>query len=537
MPTQRVRFGLEARQLLGRGFNRMADAMEVALGPSGRLVLIDQVVSTSRPPEPLRDGAAIARRFSGLPNRFENMGALLARHIAWQVKVEAGDGSTTAVIIARRVLNEATRCIMAGHEPVHIRRGLEKCLAVALSELEKLAHPLESPEQIVNLATSITGNDDLGGYIEEIFDTVGPHGMVDVRASYTRQHDRQYIRGAYWNQGWISSLLTTEGGKAVLKKPYILLTDHHLHQATELAPIMDNIRRNGQRGLVVIAQAIEGDALNILVTNKVRGVMPTLGLKAPGLGHEKREILQDLAVLCGGQVFEVEKGDRLETATLADLGQADEVQAIRSGFTLIGGKGRPAAIRERVRELNRLMSAAEAGRERDRLVERAGKLMGGVALLYVGGATDVERDHLKEQAKNAVRIVRLGLTNGVAPGGGAAFLACLPALDSLALPAEEAVAIPLMRAALLAPMQALIQNAGFEAPPLMAQIRQKGPGYGFDVKRGEITQMIAANIVDPVKVLRIALDTAISGAIMALTTEALVHRPRTTRDEKVDLKP
>jgi chaperonin GroEL len=323
-----------------------------------------------------------------------------------------------------------------------------------------------------------------------------------------------------------------------LEKPYILLTNYRLQKANELLPIMEQIHRQGQqRGLVVIAHAIKGDALNLLVTNKVRNIMPTLGIRTPGAGLDRNEILQDLAAVCGGRVLVEERGDRLEAAGLADLGQADEVQAIRSGFTLTGGKGRPAVVRQRIQEIRGLMVTAAPGRERDRLGERAGKLIGGVALLYVGGATDVERDYLKERAKEAVRAVRLGLTEGIAPGGGTAFLDCLPALEALCLPADEAVVIPLLREALLAPMQMIIQNSGYEARPIIAQVQQRGPGYGFDVERGEIVPMLETHIIDPVQVLAVALKTAISGAIMTLTTETLVHKPRFNRDREVDLKP
>jgi chaperonin GroEL len=536
MLNRRVCYAPEARQALRKGFNVLADAMEVTLGPCGRLVAIERDVSPSKPPELLNDGAIIARRFLGLPNTFETMGAMLARHIAWQVEEEVGDGSTIAVIIARHVLDGATRCIAAGHNPMSLRRGLEKALAVALGELAKSAQPLEAAEQIISLAASITGDNELGRYIEEIFDTVGPQGAVDVRSSYRRVHDREYIQGTFWNQGWISSHLTTDGGKAVVKRPYILLTNRRMSKAAELIPIMDRIRRAGDRGLVVIAYAVEGDALNVLVANKVRQIMPTLGLKAPGLGPEKLEILRDLAVLCGGKVFVEEAGDRVEDATLDDLGQADEAQAIRSGFTIVGGKGSPAAIRQRIMEIRRQLPTA-AGRERERLIERAGKLLGGVGLLYVGGATDAERDYLKDRAQEAVRVVRLGLEEGIVPGGGAAFLTCLPALDRLELPADEAVAGLILREALLVPMRAIIRNAGCDPNPIVVQVQEKGPGYGFDVLRGEITHMLAANIVDPVRVLQTALQVGVSGAIMALSTEVLVHKPRSNRDEEVRFTP
>ncbi|MDQ3249613.1 MAG: chaperonin GroEL [Chloroflexota bacterium] len=536
MAHPRLAFEPAARQSLRKGFNALAAVMEVALGPRGRLVAVAQD-NRRKAPELLDDGATIARRFLGLPNRFETMGAFMARHIAWRMEETVGDGATTAVVIARQVLNEADRHIAAGYNPMRLRHGLEKTLTVALQALDCQAQPLASAAQICALATAITADATLGGYIEEAFDTVGAHGAVDVRTGYARSHSREYIAGTFWNQGWVSSYFTTEGGKAILKDPYILLTNCTLEKAAELLPIMTKIREAGSRGLVVIATGVTGDALNILVANKMRHVLPTLAIKAPGLGPEKNEILQDLAVQCGGKLFLQEAGHKLEAATLLDLGQADEVQAIRSGFTLIGGKGRPAAMRERMLELRRQIPQAAYGRERERLTERAGKLLGGVALLHIGGATEIEQEHRKERAKEAVRTVRLGLQAGVVPGGGVAFLRCLPALDALVLPAEEAPALAILRSALLAPIKAILRNSGFEPNPIIERIRQSSNGCGFDVMQGKLVDVVAQQIVDPVTVLHTALQTGVSGALMALTTEVLVHKPRHNRNQAVDFRP
>jgi chaperonin GroEL len=540
MTHPRIAFDPLARTALRRGFNVIADMMEVALGPRGRLVAVARD-NPRRAPELLTDGATIARRFLGLPSRWETMGAFLARHIAWRMEEAVGDGATTAVVIARQVLNEMDRMTAAGYNPMRVRRGVEKGLALLLEELASLTQPLDAPDQIIALATAIAGDETLGKYIEEIFDTVGPYGAVDVRTNYGRNHDRQYIHGAMWNQGWVSSYFTTEAGKAVLANPYLLLTNRHLKTAAELAPIMGRVREAGSsknlRGLVVIANGIEKDALNILVTNKTRGTLPTLAIKTPGMGAEKDEILHDLAVLCGGTVFLAEDRRRLEEATLAGLGQANEVQAIRSAFTIIGGKGRPAVIRQRCQEVRHQASKTELGRARDRLETRAGKLLGGVAVLKVGAATEVEQETLRERAREAVQVVRLGLQDGVAPGGGVAFLRCLPALERLHLPDDETPAIPILRSALLAPLRAILRNSGYEPEPIIARIQASGNGYGFDVMHGELTDVSAARIVDPAKVLQTALRIGVSGALMGMTTEVLVHRPRHNRDETVDFVP
>jgi chaperonin GroEL len=538
MAHSRILYAPDARRALCKGFNKMAAAMCVALGPRGRLVALNRN-NPRKPPELLNDGAAIARRFLGLPNRFETMGAFLARHIAWQVEEAVGDGTTTAVVIAQQIFNEADRYISGGHNGMSLRRGLEKGLVVVQAELASLARPLEDPRQITAMATGITGSEELGRYIEEIFDTVGPHGAVEIRNSYARVHDRRYIRGVMWNNGWISSYFCTEPGKAVLNDPYLLFTNRHLSSAAELAPIMAKVHSSsgGKRGLVVFATNVERDALNVLVTNKSRGTLPTLAIKTPGLGSEKDELLQDLAALCGGRVFLEVTHDRLEKATLEDLGQADEVQAIRSSFTIVGGKGRPADVRKRADELRRQLPNAAYGRERDRLIERSGKLMGGVGLLQIGGASDTERDHMKERAEEAVSVVRMGLLDGVVPGGGAALMAAAAALDGLDLPDDEAAALPILRAALEAPTRAIIANAGLEPNPILARLRESGPGCGFDVVHERFVEMADAAIVDPVRVLQAALEIGVSGALMALTTDVLIHKPRHNRDEDVTFTP
>lgn len=536
MRQPRLLFSPAARQALSRGFNGLSDLLEVSLGPRGRLVALARD-NPHKPPELLNDGATIARRFTGFPNRFEAMGAFLARHIAWRMEEAVGDGATTAVVLARHLLNEANRHAAAGYNLMSIRRGIEKALPLVLTALAEQAHPLDQAEQMIALGRTITGDETIGRLLEEIFDTVGPHGAIEVRTSYARSHERRYIQGTFWNQGWVSSTFTNEPGKAVLKQPYLLFTDYELKTATELVPVLNLVREAGERGLVVIAPSVAGDALNLLVTNHVRKVLPTLAIKAPGLGSEKREILHDLAVLCGGRVIEKTLADSLAKVTLAELGQADEVQAIRSGFTIIGGKGRPAAIRQRHLELRSLLPKAAQGRERNRLLERSGKLLGGVALLEIGGATETERDYTKERAKEAVNVLRLALQDGVVAGGGVAYLRCIPALGQLSLSEEEAPACAILRRTLLAPAQAILRNSGFEPSPILAQLLTASNGTGFDVMAGQMVDVMATHIVDPVRVLQTALQIGVSGALMALTTETLVHRPRHNREDEVDFTP
>jgi chaperonin GroEL len=452
----------------------------------------------------------------------------------------AGDGGSTAIVLARAIVDAGLRHIAAGCDPMQLWRGLEKALPVAIAAIEQTAQPLDDDQHILALATAITGRDDLAKLIQECFEVVGQHGVIEVRPSQSVSHDREYIQGVLWNEGWKSSHFVTGGGAAVLQQPYVLCATHRLTTAAQLAPLMGvfveaNAANKQQRGLVVIALAIEGDALNILVTNKARGVLPALAIHAPGAGNDRYESLRDLAALSGGKLFAEEAGDRVEAATIAELGQADEVNAVRSAFTLTGGKGRPAAIRQRIAEVRAQLPKSQSKVERDLLHERIGKLLGGAALLRVGGATEAERIHLMARAEDAVRVVRLGMEGGIVAGGGAAFLVAVPALATLRLPGDEAPASAILQHALLAPMCALVRNAGYEPAAWVHAALVRGAGFGFDVRTGLLTDMRAAHIVDPLKVTTTALRAAVSCAAMTLTVEALVHKPRSVRDEDVSL--
>ncbi len=535
--------GADARRSLHSGMALLAEAVEPTLGPLGRLVAVERETNPrSKAPDLLNDGATITRRIWALPDRWQTMGMLMARHAAAQVEEAVGDGSSTTIVLTHAIVTEGMKCIAAGFDPMQLRRGLERALPVALEAIRHSARPMQDDRHILSLATAITGRDDLARLIQECFDVVGQHGVIEVRPGHGVAHDREYIQGVLWNEGWKSSHFVTEGGAAVLERPYILFATHRLTKASQLAPLMStlieaNAARNDRRGLVVIAFAIESDALNILVTNKVRGILPALAIHAPGAGNDRFEILNDLATLCGGKCFAEEAGDRVESARLTDLGQADKVHAIRSAFTITGGKGRPAAIRQRITEIRRLLANAAGNPERDRLTERIGKLLGGIALLRVGGATEAERSHLIQRAEEAVRTIRIGMEEGLVAGGGAAFLAALPALDRMELPSDEAPASAVLRRALLAPMSAIIRNAGYEPTPIVHEAMRRGSGVGFDVRTGAVTDMWAASIVDPLRVTTTALRTAVSCAAMVLTTEALVHKPRSVRDEDVTLNP
>jgi chaperonin GroEL len=539
LPTQPgVRIGNIARENLRFGFGVIADLLEVTLGPRGRMVAVERD-SRKKAPELLSDGGVLARRVWQLPDQWQNMGLLMARNLAWKVEEEVGDGGTTAVILARRIIEEGMRFIAAGYDPMAIKRGLEKLAPVVIDAIKSQAYPLDNGKHIIALANNIVRNHDLAKHIHECFDVVGAQGAIEVRPSYSVTHDREYIQGAMWNKGWESSSFATRGGEAILSNPYILFTTYRISSASSLIPILQTIadQPDGlKHGLVVIAFNIEGEALNLLVMNKMRGALPTLALSAPGAGDERFEILQDLAILCGGVLISEEAGDVLESVNLNDLGRADEVRAVRSTFSVIGGKGRPVAIRRRITDIRSEYKNAPRD-EQNLAIERAGKLLGGVALLRVGGATETEREYFKTRCEEAIRVIRSATQLGVVVGGGVVYARCAEMLDPI-LPSDEAIAVKMLKTALKQPLRDIIRNSGFDADAWVETIlSQPNPLLGLDVVKGEMVNMIESHIVDPVNVLVTALRSAVSIAGMLLTTEALVHKPRSTRDSDVSLDP
>jgi chaperonin GroEL len=524
--SARVRFGLQAQAAVQRGFDTIARIAQATLGPTGRVVAVEAAASRNHPPELLADAATVARRVVSVPDPFENMGARLARHLAWHVREEVGDGSATALVLAQAVLADAIRHIAAGHNAMDLWHGIQKAQPHLLARLEEMAVPLESPEQIQTLAAAMVGDEELGHFVEEIFDIVGPDGYIEVRGAYGRGNDREYVEGVYWDSGWISSYFADKDDslQARVRRPYILVTDYAIDSAPDLIPVLDAVRRADGKGLVLIAHDIRGAALSLLLTNNARGTLRLLGLKAPRYGALRSAILDDIALSTGARVIRKDAGDSLAQVTLEDLGRAQYVACNRATFTLVGTMGNPQAIRDRALTLREARQHAKDDRARDELEERIGKLLGGSAILHVSGQTEAERDHRKQLAENAVRVVRHGLQGGIVPGGGSALVSCLSALDKVIVSEHEAPALHILRHALTAPMACIARNAGHDPGPVVAWAQNAPPGWGYDVLRGERVDMLEAKIVDPLPTLRTALSLALSIASMAITTDALIHR-------------
>jgi chaperonin GroEL len=435
------------------------------------------------------------------------------------------------------VIAQSIRHIAAGHNAMDLWHGIRKAEPHLLARLEEMAVPLENAEQIEALATAIVGDGELGRYIEEIFDIVGPEGYIEVRDAYGRQSDREYVEGVYWDSGWVSPYFADKDKslQASVQHPYVLITDYALDNALDLIPALEAVRQAEGKGLVLIANDIKGAALNLLVTNNARGTLRLLGLKSPKFGQFRSDILDDIALSTGARVIRKDAGDAMAQVAIHDLGRAQYVVCNRDTFTLVGTMGSPQEIRDRVQALREARQQIQDERERQNVDERIGKLLGGAALLHVSGQTKSERDHRKQLAEDAIRVVRHGLQGGIVPGGGSAFVSCLPALDEVQVTGDEAPALNILRQSLMAPMACIARNAGHDPGPVVAWAQEASLGWGFDVLRGERVDMMEAKIVDPLPTLKTALSLALSIAAMAITTDALVHR--TGQEPTPDLEP
>ena len=523
-----VIFDQEAREALKRGVDTMARLIRVTLGPRARTVAIMPIVGTNRPPEILDDGATIARRTLQLPQPFEDMGAMLIRQLACKVGDSVGDGSTSAVVIAQSVLDASLKYVAAGGNPMFVKRGVEQALEVALKELDAQARPVENPDDLRRVAAASVRDPRISALIGEIFDIIGRDGIVVVENGHGTTIDREYVEGIQWDKGWASPYLVTDNERmeANLDNPLVFVTDRFLTKAEDVLPILNCALQGGEKQLFMICGDISGDALSVLVTNKQQNIITTAAVKAPGYGERRIRILEDIALVTGGKVLSEDAGDTPDAVTFEHFGRAGRVWCNRDFFTVIGGMGNPRAIRRRIQQVKAELPTVTDEYERGKMRERLGKLSGGMAILKVGAPLEIERDEKKLQAEDAVAATRLALEEGVVPGGGAALLACVPAVRALQLGGDEQVGVEILLRALESPTRQILQNGGFSPNPIIAELLGLPAGHGFDVIAGEIVDMWDAGIIDPLKVVRTALQTSVSSALMALTTEALIRKPK-----------
>ena len=516
-----IEFDEDARRRLESGVNKLAEAVKVTLGPRGRNVVIEKKFGA---PTITNDGVTIAREVE-LEDPYENMGAQLVKEVATKTNDVAGDGTTTATILAQAIVREGLRNVAAGANPMDLKRGIEKAVEHASDEILKLAKDVEGRDEISNVATISANNDpSIGGVIAEAIDKVGKDGVVTVEESNTFGIELDFVEGMQFDKGYISpySVTDPERMEAVLDEPYILLANQKIAAVHDLLPVLEKVMQTG-RPLLVIAEDVEGEALATLVVNKIRGTFTSVAVKAPGFGERRKAMLQDIAILTGGQVISEEVGLKLDNADLSLLGRARKVTVTKDDTTIVEGAGSADDVAGRVNQIKAEIENTDSDWDREKLQERLAKLSGGVAVVKVGAATEVELKEKKHRIEDALSATRAAIEEGIVPGGGVALLRVQPTLSKIKLKGDQATGAAIVAHALSAPARQIATNAGLEGAVIVEKILgEDDPKIGYNAASGEFVDLVKAGVIDPAKVTRSALQNAASIAALLLTTEALV---------------
>ncbi len=519
MPAKMLLYNEEARRALERGVNRLADAVRLTLGPKGRNVVLEKKYGS---PTITHDGVTVAKEIE-LTDPFENAGAQLVREVATKTNDVAGDGTTTATVLAQAIVREGMKNVAAGANPMALKRGIDKAVEAAVEALRKQAKPVETKAAIAQVASISAHDDAIGQLIADAMDKVGKDGVITVEESKGIETTVETVEGLNFDKGYISPYMVTDPEKmeAVLEDPYILLTDKKISAVKDLLPVLERIVQVN-KPLVVIAEDVEGEALATLVVNKLRGTLQAVAVKAPAFGDRRKAILQDIAILTGGQVITEELGLKLENAELQQLGKARQVRVKKEETIIVGGAGKQSEIQKRIQELRKQIDETESDYDREKLQERLGKLVGGVGVIKVGAASETELKEKKHRFEDALSTARAAVEEGIVPGGGTALISCIAALDKVDAEGDEKIGVDLVRRALEEPLRQLARNAGAEGSIVVEKVKAQKPGWGYNVLTGEFVDMLKAGIVDPCKVTRSALQNAASVGSMVLTTEVLV---------------
>lgn len=520
--SKQITYSEDARQALKRGVDKLANAVKVTLGPKGRNVLLDKGFGS---PYITNDGVTIAKEIE-LPDKLENMGAELVKEVANKTNEVAGDGTTTATLLAQAIVAEGVKNVTAGANPIAIKRGIDKGVEAIVAELKRVSIKVSGKrEEIAQVATISAEDSDMGNLIADIIGEIGKDGVVTVEESQTFGLSKELVEGMQFDKGYISPYMitNTERMESVFDDPYILVTDQKISSINDIVPLMEKMAKAGKKDLVIIAEEVEGEALATLVVNKLRGIFNTLAVKAPGFGDRRKEILADIAVVVGAELISEERGLKLENAEITALGQAHRVVAAKENTTIVGGKGVKAEIEKRVRQIKLQIEQTDSEFDREKLQERLAKLSGGVAIIKVGAATEVEMKQKKDKIEDALAATRAAVEEGIVPGGGVALIRALPALDAVrGTNKEEKVGLNILKRALEAPLRQIAENAGVDGAVVAAEVKKGKGNFGFDAATGEYCDLRIAGIIDPTKVVRSALQNAASAAGMILTTEAAV---------------
>jgi chaperonin GroEL len=520
MAAKQLVFDENARRALERGANILADAVKVTLGPKGRNVVLDKKFGS---PTITNDGVTIAKEIE-LPDAFENMGAQLVKEVASKTNDIAGDGTTTATVLAQAIIREGLRNVTAGSNPLLIKRGIEKAVDVAVKTMESFKQNVDTKEKIAQVA-SISANDkEIGDFIADAMEKVGKDGVITVEESRTLKTEVETKDGMQFDKGYISPYMVTDSERmeAVLDDPYILVTERKISAIADILPLLEKVVQV-QKPLLIIAEDVEGEALATLVVNKLRGTFTTVAVKAPGFGDRRKEMLKDIATLTGATVVSEELGLKLDKVTPDLLGQAKTVKITKEETTIVDGRGKEDAIKGRIEMIKRQIEETDSDFDREKLQERLAKLSGGVAVIQVGAATETELKEKKHRIEDALSATRAAVQEGMIPGGGSSLVHALKAFDAIKTANhEEQIGIDIIRRALEEPLRQIAENAGFEGSVEVNRVKNAKPGQGFDAMTGELVDMIKAGIVEPFKVTRSALQNAASIGALVLTTETLI---------------
>ena len=528
--AKNITFNTDARAKLAKGVNTLADAVTVTMGPKGRYVALQRTFGA---PTITNDGVSVAKEIE-LEDNIENMGAQLVKEVATKTNDTVGDGTTTATLLAQAIVNDGLRNVAAGANPLAIRRGIDKAVNAAVAEMKKQAKPVETKEQIASVGTISAGDPEVGEKIAEAMEVVGKDGVITVEDSQTFDITIDTVEGMQFDKGYVSAYFVTDNDRmeAVMKDPYILITDQKISSVQDIMPVLEAVQRAG-RGLLIIAEDIDGEALPTLVLNKIRGALNVCAVKAPGYGDRRKRILEDIAVLTGGQAALDELGVKVADITADMLGTAKSVTISKDNTVVVGGAGSKEAIDARIAQIKGEMENTTSDFDREKLQERLAKLSGGVAVIKVGAATESELKEIKHRVEDALQATRAAVEEGIVAGGGVAFMDAAPALDAVELDdPEEKIGVDIVKKALTVPVATIAKNAGFEGAVVVDKVAELPAGQGLNSANGEWGDMIEMGVLDPVKVSRVTLQNAASVASLILITEATVSDvPKNTQLE------
>lgn len=530
-----ILFDEQARRKILKGVNKISNAVKVTLGPKGRAVVLDKGYGA---PTITRDGVTIAKEIE-LEDKFENLGAELIKEVASKTNDVAGDGTTTAALLAQVLINEGLKNVSAGVDPIGMQKGFEKAINLILEELKKISKPVSGKEDYAHVATISARDPEIGNLIAEVIEKVGKDGVVTVEEGQTIGINYELAEGMQFDRGYISPYMITnpERMEAVLEDPLILITDKKISSIHDLVPLLEKIVQSGRRPLFIIAEDVEGEALATLIVNKLKGILLSVAVKAPGFGERRKEILQDIAILTGGQLISEELGLKLESTDIHQLGEAKKVIVTKDNTTIVGGKGKKEEIQKRISQIRKQLETTTSEYEKEKLQERLAKLVGGVAVIKVGAPTEVQQKELQHRVEDAVHATKAAIEEGIVPGGGVALIRCLPALEKLIEELSkkdipEYIGATIVKKAIEAPLRQIAYNAGVDPSVVLEKVKEGKDDFGFNAATLQYENLFKSGIIDPTKVTRTALQNAGSVASLLLITHAVVAELPEKKKEK-----